>query len=181
MSNRPAVPPARERLFPLPARLALSRAKHPSIAGHSKLSKRIARLLPYFAYDEPEWLRADGCPAAVAGQREAGLAQLALRLAEKAPRTLEQTQMLAEGLSDLAFTDAYRVPYPFRDVLRRCLHVGALREASEGVRLRDLDGNWSYDLAGSYGVNVFGIDFYKECIERATERASALGPVLGLH
>ena len=41
------------------------------------------------------------------------------------------------------------------------------------------DGNWSYDLAGSYGVNVFGLDFYKECIERAVARVRELGPVLG--
>jgi glutamate-1-semialdehyde 2,1-aminomutase len=45
--------------------------------------------------------------------------------------------------------------------------------------VRDLDGNWSYDLSGSYGVNVFGYDFYKECIERGMERVRDLGPVLG--
>jgi glutamate-1-semialdehyde 2,1-aminomutase len=43
----------------------------------------------------------------------------------------------------------------------------------------DLDGNVFYDLTGSYGVNIFGNDFYKECIARAEERAHALGPVLG--
>ena len=25
-----------------------------------------------------------------------------------------------------------------------------------------------YDLTGSYGVNLFGYDFYKECIERGS-------------
>src|SRR4029453_2591922 len=41
------------------------------------------------------------------------------------------------------------------------------------------DGNVFYDLTGSYGVNIFGNDFYKECITEAEKRAHALGPVLG--
>ena len=161
------------------SRIALSRAKHPSLAGHSRIGKFLARLLPYYEYDAREFLRADGCPEEIAAQRQVGLAELSLRLSEKAPKTLELTEELRDGLSDLAFTDLYRVPYPFRAELRRHLRVGALREASDGVRLRDLDGNWSYDLTGSYGVNVLGLDFYKECIDRAAERVRALGPVLG--
>ena len=32
------------------ARLALSRAKHPSLAGHARLARRVARLLPYYEH-----------------------------------------------------------------------------------------------------------------------------------
>ena len=42
-----------------------------------------------------------------------------------------------------------------------------------------MDGNWFYDLGGSYGVNLFGSDFYKKCIDRGVERARDLGVVLG--
>jgi glutamate-1-semialdehyde 2,1-aminomutase len=52
-------------------------------------------------------------------------------------------------------------------------------ESSSGAILTDLDGNPFYDLSGSYGVNVFGYDFYKDCIDKGVERARALGPVLG--
>ena len=45
--------------------------------------------------------------------------------------------------------------------------------------MTDLDGNRSYDLTGSYGVNLFGYDFYKETIERGAARVRELGPVLG--
>jgi glutamate-1-semialdehyde 2,1-aminomutase len=54
-------------------------------------------------------------------------------------------------------------------------------QASSGVTLTDLDGNMFYDLAGSYGVNIFGYDFYKDCIAGADKRAQALGPVLGFY
>jgi len=179
MAHERAARPRPARLGRLRGLFALSRAKHRSLAGHARIARRLARLLPYTEVADDELVRSDGCPEPVAALREAGLAGLALRLAEKSPRTLELGEQLREGLSDLAFTDAYRVPYPYRASLRRRLRVGALREASEGVRLRDLDGNWSYDLAGSYGVNVFGLDFYKRCIDRAVERARDLGPVLG--
>ena len=82
-------------------------------------------------------------------------------------------------ISDVGFTDAYRVPFQFRRRVQESLRVGNLVSASRGVQLCDLDGNWSYDLSGSYGVNVFGYDFYKECIEAGAERARELGPVLG--
>jgi glutamate-1-semialdehyde 2,1-aminomutase len=172
---------APRRLGLLRGRLALSKAKHRSLAGHSRISRRLARWLPYYEYDSSELLRSDDCPEEIAAKREAGLARLATRLVEKAPRTLELGDELRKELSDLAFIDAYRVPYQYRAALRGRLRVGTLHEASADVRLRDLDGNWSYDLAGSYGVNVFGLDFYKECIDRAARRVGELGPVLGSH
>jgi glutamate-1-semialdehyde 2,1-aminomutase len=52
-------------------------------------------------------------------------------------------------------------------------------QSSAGVTVTDVDGNVFYDLTGSYGVNIFGNDFYKECITEAEKRARALGPVLG--
>jgi glutamate-1-semialdehyde 2,1-aminomutase len=49
------------------------------------------------------------------------------------------------------------------------------------VTVTDLDGNRFYDLTGSYGVNVFGYDFYKACVDRGIERVRELGPVLGAY
>jgi glutamate-1-semialdehyde 2,1-aminomutase len=51
--------------------------------------------------------------------------------------------------------------------------------ATDGNRVEDLDGNSAWDLTGSYGVNLFGYDFYKDCIDRGVERVRELGPVLG--
>ena len=79
----------------------------------------------------------------------------------------------------MQFTSSYRVPFQFRGYVKRNLRIGTLVSDSSGRRVRDLDGNWSFDLSGSYGVNVFGYDFYKECIDEGIARVRALGPVLG--
>ena len=54
-------------------RLQLSRAKHPSLAGHSKMSRRIARLIPFYDYGEDRFFASDGAPTEVAARRRAGL------------------------------------------------------------------------------------------------------------
>ena len=45
--------------------------------------------------------------------------------------------------------------------------------------LEDLDGNRFFDLTGSYGVNLFGSDFYKACLEDGSTRVRTAGVVLG--
>ena len=160
-------------------RLQLSLAKHPSLAGHSLWAKRIARLVPGYSYDEARFFAADGAPADVVAQRRAGFARLSNSLRERSPKTLALTAEARAGLSDLQFTGRYRVPFQFSDVARAHLPMGAFWAEAQGVELTDLDGNRYMDLTGSYGVNVFGVDFYKACMAEGAALGSALGPVLG--
>src|SRR5260370_17990937 len=60
----------------LQARLALSRAKHRSLTGHSKMSKMVARLVPHYEFDIDDFFRSDGAPQAVAMQRQDGFFRL---------------------------------------------------------------------------------------------------------
>ncbi|MGA7488386.1 MAG: aminotransferase class III-fold pyridoxal phosphate-dependent enzyme [Xanthobacteraceae bacterium] len=163
----------------LKSRLQLSQAKHRSLSGHARIARRLAALIPYYEYDEARFFRCDGAPEEVAACRRAGFMRLAelyrLRFAETNRRTAE----IADSISDLQFTDAYRVPFQFSRFVRRHLRAGAFVQSSSGVTLTDLDGNRFYDLTGSYGVNVFGHDFYKDCMERGFRRVRELGPVLG--
>jgi glutamate-1-semialdehyde 2,1-aminomutase len=161
------------------ARLLLSKAKHRSLAGHSRWSRRIAALLPYYSYDDATFLAADSAPGDVVAARRDGLRRLSAHFAERCPATLAATAALRPFVPDLDFTNTYRVPFQFREVLDRTLRLGAFAVASDGLRLRDLDGNESWDLGGAYGVNVFGYEFYKACIAAGVVRAEALGPVLG--
>ena len=163
----------------LRARLALSRAKHRSLAGHARLSRRIAALVPRYAFDDAHFFSADDATAEVADRRRAAFERLSRRSATTSMRTLDQTAEAAPHISDLQFTESYRVPFPFSPAVKTHLPAGSFLAASTGVQVTDLDGNAFYDLTGSYGVNLLGYDFYKGCMERGARRVGALGPVLG--
>ncbi|HMN83323.1 MAG TPA: aminotransferase class III-fold pyridoxal phosphate-dependent enzyme [Burkholderiaceae bacterium] len=168
------VPPARRRLM-------LSRAKHPSLAGHARIGRRLARLVRGYHYDESRFFDSDGAPAEVAARRRAAMLELSATFHERFRRTLELTQRARPLISDLQFTGRYRVPFQYSRLVRNHLGVGAFVAASDGLELIDLDGNRLYDLSGSYGVNLFGYDFYKRCIAEGSARVQALGPVLGAY
>jgi glutamate-1-semialdehyde 2,1-aminomutase len=165
----------------LVARLRLSRAKHRSLAGHSRMARRFASVVPYYEYDEERFFRADGAPDNIAAARRGGFMRLAAVFAERFRDTADLTDEILEGVSDLQFTSRYRVPFQFSRLVRKHFKAGVFLASSSGVTVTDLDGNRFYDLTGSYGVNVFGYDFYKECIARGSERVRDLGPVLGAY
>lgn len=162
-------------------RFQLSRAKHPSLQGHTKMARWVARLAPFYEYTENQFFQCDGAPSDVAGSRRDAFSRLVTRLEDSAPRSSTMTASIENALSDVQFVNAYRVPFQFRNYVREHLNPGMIAEESAGPRIKDADDNWSYDLAGSYGVNVFGYDFYKKCMEEGFRRAQALGPVLGVY
>jgi glutamate-1-semialdehyde 2,1-aminomutase len=162
-------------------RIELSLAKHRSIAGHARWARRLARLVPFYEYDETEFFRADDAPEEVATTRRAGFTRLAALYAQRFANSARATSEVEGSISDLQFTSRYRVPFQFSALVRRHLKAGVFLQASCGAKVTDLDGNVLYDLTGSYGVNVFGHDFYKRCIERGSERVRELGPVLGAY
>jgi glutamate-1-semialdehyde 2,1-aminomutase len=165
----------------LRTRLELSKAKHPSLSGHSRMARRVAGLIPYYGYDDAQFFRSDGAPDEIEAHRRAGFARLTELYRQRYARTTALTAEAREGISDLQFTNAYRVPFQYSRYVRAHLGVGAFVQSSSGVTVTDLDGNQFYDLTGSYGVNVFGYDFYKSCMAEGSARAAALGPVLGAY
>jgi len=162
-------------------RLELSRAKHASLTGHSKMAKRVAGLLPGYAYDEARFFGSDGAPAEFQRRRRAGFEKLAALYRERFPKSAALTAQASAGISDLQFTGSYRVPFQYSPYLRQHLKTGSFLQSSSGVTVQDLDGNSFHDLTGSYGVNLFGYDFYKECIAEGARRVADLGPVLGAY
>ena len=160
-------------------RVQLSRAKHRSLTGHSRLAKRVAGLIPGYAYDEERFFAVDGAPSDVVTRRRAAMTRLEELYAQRFERSVAMTARASQTISDLQFTGNDRVPFQFSPYLRSRLKTGSFVSESSGVSLRDLDGNTFYDLTGSYGVNVFGNDFYKDCIAQGAARVQALGPVLG--
>jgi glutamate-1-semialdehyde 2,1-aminomutase len=162
-------------------RLQLSFAKHRSLAGHSRMARRFASWVPFYEYDESNFFGVDSAPPEVVAKRRAGFNRLSVLFAARFKQTVEKTAELAGSVSDLEFTSRYRVPFQFSRYVREHLKSGSFLKSSSGVTVTDLDGNRFYDVTGSYGVNVFGYDFYKDCIDRGAACARELGPVLGAY
>ena len=160
-------------------RLALSRAKHRSLAGHARIARGIARLIPGYAYDEARFFASDDPEPAVALRRRLGFDRLCLEFERRHPKSTAMTARAKESLSDLQFTSNYRVPFQYGPYLRSRLTVGAFVRACSGRILQDIDGNRFHDLTGSYGVNLLGYDAYKRFIDTGADSVRALGPVLG--
>ncbi len=163
-------------------RLQLSLAKHRSLAGHSRMARRFAAWVPFYEYGDATFFGVDGAPAPVVAARRAGFTRLsALFAARYRQHPRRKPPNLAGSVSDLEFTSRYRVPFQFSGYVRQHLKTGSFVQSSDGVTVTDLDGNRFYDVTGSYGVNVFGYDFYKDCIDAGAARVRELGPVLGAY
>jgi glutamate-1-semialdehyde 2,1-aminomutase len=165
----------------LKARVELSLAKHRSLTGHSRMARRIASLIPFYDFCEDRFFRSDDAPATIAACRRDAFMRMSEVWRQRFGQTIVVTREAAVGVSDLQFTAMYRVPFQYSRIVRESLPTGSFLASSSGVTVTDLDGNVFYDLTGSYGVNLFGHDFYKDCIERGTERVRDLGPVLGAY
>ena len=122
-------------------RLQLSRAKHRSLAGHSRMARRFASWVPFYEYDDSNFFGVDGAPAPVVTARRAGFMRLSSLFADRYRRTLERTAELTDSVSDLEFTSRYRVPFQFSGYARKYLKTGSFVQSSDGVTVTDLDGN----------------------------------------
>ena len=159
-------------LVKLRRRFDLSQAKHKSLAGHARIARRLASFVPFYDYDDEQFFCCDGAPAEVAARRRAGFERLSALYKTRFADGIRRTAEAADSISDLQFTDSYRVPFQFSHYVRTHLPAAAFMQSSAGVTVTDLDGNRFYDVSGSYGVNVLGYDFYKGAIERGAARAA---------
>ena len=160
-------------------RLQLSLAKSPGLGGHLRWAKRFAKVIRGYSYSDKQWLEIDGAPTQIIEKRQSAFNQLSQTLKEKSPKSLAQTAQAKTLLSDLQLTSRYRVPFQFREIIEKNLTIGSFYNETNGVWLKDLDGQEYIDVSGSYGVNLFGQDFYKECIKEGTNTVESLGPQLG--
>ena len=162
-------------------RLQLSRAKHPSLAGHSRMAKRLARLLPGYHFDEEVFFKCDNAPIEVQNLRRDAFFKIAEVLKTRHPLSIQASAAAREDITDMQFIAAYRVPFQFSPMVQEHLKVGSFLQSASGVHVTDLDGQSFYDLTGSYGVNVFGADFYKKTMAEGLAKTQALGPTLGVY
>jgi len=143
------------------------------------MSRVLSNWIKARSYSEDKFLRADGAGDPWIEQRRKALDGLAEVIRTKDTKSIAWATELRESLSDLRFTDANRVPFPFSRVMREKFTLSSAVTASAGPHLRDLDGRMTLDISGSYGLNVAGFDRYKQWIAKGWESVKDLGPVLG--
>jgi glutamate-1-semialdehyde 2,1-aminomutase len=143
------------------------------------LSRYLSRWVKSRDYSDEEFMRADGADPCWVQLRKHAINRLATAFQAQCAKSIAWGNEVRESFSDLRFTDANRVPFPFMRMMREKFDLCSVVTASKGPKLCDLDGNWSLDVSGSYGLNVAGFDRYKEWAEKGWERVKDLGPVLG--
>jgi glutamate-1-semialdehyde 2,1-aminomutase len=143
------------------------------------ISRRLSAWVSAHHYSGDAFFTADGADSGLVDRRMRALDRLSASLGSRFSRSAEWGDSIREGFSDLRFADANRVPFPFAPLMREKFNLTTVVTASEGPRLRDLDGGMSLDVSGSYGLNVAGFDQYKTWIENGWNRVKDLGPVLG--
>ena len=143
------------------------------------LSRRLSKWVKSYDYTDEEFLRADGAGEPWIELRHKAIDRLAMFFQTQYAQSMAWGNDIRESFSDLRFTDANRVPFPFMRVMREKFNLCSVVTASKGPRLHDLDGHWSLDVGGSYGVNVAGFERYKAWMRKGWERVRDVGPVLG--
>jgi glutamate-1-semialdehyde 2,1-aminomutase len=143
------------------------------------LSRALSRWVRAHSYADEDFFRADGAGEPWVARRKAAIDRLGALFRTRHPRSTAWGGAIREGFSDLRFTDANRVPFPFARFMREHFDLCSVVTASDGPRLQDLDGNWTLDVSGAYGVNVAGFARYKDWMARGLERVRDVGPVLG--
>ena len=143
------------------------------------LARYLAKWVKAHDYAYNEFFQADGATEEWVELRQKALDRLADFFQTQYTQSMAWGKAIRESFSDLRFTDANRVPFPFMRLMREKFNLCSVVTASDGPQLRDLDGHWTLDVSGSYGLNVAGFERYKEWMHKGWERVQDLGPVLG--
>ena len=143
------------------------------------LSRRLSDWVKSLSYSEQDVWGADGAEERWVQLRKDAIERLSAYFQTQCTKSIAWGNDIRGSFSDLRFTDANRVPFPFARTVREKFSLCSVVTESKGPKLRDLDGNWSLDVSGSYGLNVAGFDRYKEWMQKGLEKVNDLGPVLG--
>src|SRR5215469_339633 len=100
------------------------------------MSRVLSNWIKARSYSEDKFLRADGAGDPWIEQRRKALDGLAEVIRTKDTKSIAWATELRESLSDLRFTDANRVPFPFSRVMREKFTLSSAVTASAGPHLR---------------------------------------------
>jgi glutamate-1-semialdehyde 2,1-aminomutase len=142
-------------------------------------SRRLSGWVKTLDYSQDDVWGADGASEQWVRRRKEAIDRLSGFFRAQCANSIAWGNSVRDSFSDLRFTDANRVPFPFMRTMREKFSLCSVVVESKGPRLRDLDDNWSLDVSGSYGLNLAGFDRYKEWMAKGLEKVKDLGAVLG--
>jgi len=134
-------------------------------------------MVPFYEYTNDDIYGCDGAPSDIAAARRAAFERLRDRLAAAAPDTLAFTYNLEPSVSDMQFTAANRVPFQFRNFVRRNLRIGGVADATEGVRMKRYRENRPADVCfarGTFNSHPYVMDFSRSVTKWPFRYGSAL-------
>jgi glutamate-1-semialdehyde 2,1-aminomutase len=134
------------------------------------LSRRVSDWVKSLDYSEHDVWGADGADSFWTQRRKDAIERLSAFFQAHCSKSIAWGNEIRNSFSDLRFTDANRVPFPFMRTVREKFSLCSVATESKGPKLLDLDGNWNLDVSGSYGLNVAGFDPYKEGMDKGWER-----------
>lgn len=138
----------------------------------------VVDLIPRFSIAKKNFFNADGASEEVAATRKKALEGLQAKWKEKYKKCLDFGSELKTLISDVRFTSGRCFP-PFNNVVNEYLDPSMALAKTDGPCVIDIDGNTSYDISGSYGVNVCGYEAYKKFITTGWASAKDKGLYLG--
>ncbi len=130
------------------ARLELSRAKHRSLAGHARMARRVARLVPYYGFEDERFFAADDAPPEIAARRQAAFRTLSASLQSRFAMSAGMTADVLDDLPDLAVHQRLPGAVPFSALRPPASQGRRVPAGSSGVQVTDLDGNTSTTSPG---------------------------------
>jgi glutamate-1-semialdehyde 2,1-aminomutase len=114
----------------------------PALALTPALSRLLSNWVKARDYEGKEFFGADGAGGRWIEVRKKALERLASFLQAQHAQSIAWGNTIRESFSDLRFTDANRVPFPFARVMREKFNLCSVVTASQGPRLNNLDGHW---------------------------------------
>ena len=105
--------------------------------------------------------------------------RLAATYQQRFAKTIALTAEIKDAISDLQFTDAYRVPFQYSRLVRERLRAGPFSQSSRGVTLTDVDGNQFYDLDRLLRRQPVRLRLLQGLHRAGRRPRRRLGPVLG--
>src|SRR5713101_5905800 len=111
-----------------------------------------ARLVPFYEFDINDFFRSDGAQPEVATRRQDGFFRLGALFEHRFAKSRQMTSEAARQISDLQFTQAYRVPFQYSRLVREHLGAGTFMQSSAGVTLTHLVDEVSFHMSGTEAV-----------------------------